>query len=90
MATKLRLDSQCHEIQCTFLNSNFLNGFQSGNFFDSLCAPLPLEHPAHYSYRSNRPFSSWPMPLFQSKTMCKAIDMKTIFYSQANNNSFSE
>ena len=88
MTIKLRLDIHCREIQCTFLNC--LNGFLSGNFFGSLCAPLPLGLPAHHSYRSNRPFSSWPMPQIQSKAMCKAIDMRIIFYSQANNNSFSE
>ena len=29
----------------------------------------------------NKPFSNCPKPLFQSEAKCKAIDMKTTFYS---------
>ena len=29
----------------------------------------------------NKPFPNCPKPLFQSEAKCKAIDMKTTFYS---------
>ena len=35
----------------------------------------------------NRPFPSFPKPLFQSEAKCEAI-MKTIFYSHANKTHF--
>ena len=38
--------------------------------------------------RVNRSFLSWPKPLFQNKAKCKAIDIKIIFYSHANETHF--
>ena len=37
---------------------------------------------------SLRPFPSWSKPLFQSETKCAAIDMKMVFYSNANKTHF--
>ena len=33
---------------------------------------------------TSRPFSSCPRPQFQNEGKCKAIDIKMIFYSHAN------
>ena len=38
----------------------------------------------------NRPFLSCFKPVFQSKATCDAIDMKTIFYSHANETRFQK
>lgn len=35
----------------------------------------------YLSMRFNRPFTSFPKPLFQSEAECKALDMKMIFFS---------
>ena len=37
---------------------------------------------------SNRPFPSFPGPLFQNESRCSAFDMEIIFHSQANKTHF--
>ena len=37
---------------------------------------------------SNRPFQSFPGPLFQNKGRCSALDMEIIFHSHANKSHF--
>ena len=37
---------------------------------------------------TNRPFPSYPGPLFQNEGRCSAFDMEIIFYSHANKTHF--
>ena len=39
-------------------------------------------------YVTNRPFLSYPGPLYQNKVKCSAFDKEMIFHSHANKNSF--
>ena len=39
-------------------------------------------------YVTNRPFLSYPGPLYQNEVTCSAFDKEVIFHSHANKNSF--
>ena len=41
-------------------------------------------------YVTNRPFLSYPGPLYQNEVKCSAFDKEMIFHYHANKNSFSQ